>query len=245
MRSLAEDMLGIFNLERGMLYTLRELFLRPSTFLDEYFNKDRRRPVHPLRFLFLTAALATFLSLNLVFVSDNFSLKPRVDESGNVNFSLGPREDGVQSIDEAVKGIENEEARAQLTEIFDRASTLFNQLLNTLFLVLAPLRALFSWLFFRKKGYNYAEHLAANAFMLGWQNTFFILLVPIAMLNVNIAILVGFILSLIVTYMLASAFKTKNWFSAISRAFAVSFCSGLVFTAVIVGLVVYIFNSTV
>ncbi|MCH2198083.1 MAG: hypothetical protein MK081_04825 [Flavobacteriales bacterium] len=61
-----------------------------------------------------------------------------------MNFSLGPREDGVQSIDEAVKGIENEESRAQMTEMFDRASTLFNQLLNTLFLVSAPLRALFS-----------------------------------------------------------------------------------------------------
>ncbi|MCH2198082.1 MAG: hypothetical protein MK081_04820 [Flavobacteriales bacterium] len=39
MRTLAEDMLGIFNLERGMLCTLRELFLRPSAFLDEYFIK--------------------------------------------------------------------------------------------------------------------------------------------------------------------------------------------------------------
>jgi len=46
---------------------------------------------------------------------------------------------------------------------------------NIIFFLSVPIAAGFSWLLFRKKGYNYAEHLALHAFLGGFRTVFYLL----------------------------------------------------------------------
>lgn len=46
---------------------------------------------------------------------------------------------------------------------------------NVIFFLSVPIAAGFSWLLFRKKGYNYAEHLALHAFLGGFRTVFYLL----------------------------------------------------------------------
>ncbi len=48
--------------------------------------------------------------------------------------------------------------------------------INVIFFLSVPIAAGFSWLLFRKKGYNYAEHLALHAFLGGFRTVFFLLI---------------------------------------------------------------------
>lgn len=47
--------------------------------------------------------------------------------------------------------------------------------INIIFFISVPIAAAFSWLFFKQKGFNYAEHLALHAFLGGFRTVFFLL----------------------------------------------------------------------
>lgn len=46
---------------------------------------------------------------------------------------------------------------------------------NIIFFISVPIAAGFSWLFFKRKAFNYAEHLAIHAFLGGFRTVFFLL----------------------------------------------------------------------
>jgi hypothetical protein len=46
---------------------------------------------------------------------------------------------------------------------------------NVIFFLSVPIAAGFSWLLFRRKGFNYAEHLALHAFLGGFRTVFYLL----------------------------------------------------------------------
>ena len=48
--------------------------------------------------------------------------------------------------------------------------------INVIFMLSVPVAAFFSWLFFSKKRYNYAEHLALHAFAGGFRTIFYLLI---------------------------------------------------------------------
>ena len=56
------------------------------------------------------------------------------------------------------------------------ANALVTKNINLIFLVAVPITSFFSWLLFRRSGYNYAENLTQHAFMGGFRVFFFILL---------------------------------------------------------------------
>lgn len=47
--------------------------------------------------------------------------------------------------------------------------------INIIFFLSVPIAAAFSWLFFKRKQFNYAEHLATQAFLGGFRTVFFLL----------------------------------------------------------------------
>lgn len=48
-----------------------------------------------------------------------------------------------------------------------KAVELMRPYLNLIYMLLIPFISLFSWRFFKKKGFNYAEHLVTNAYLFG------------------------------------------------------------------------------
>ncbi len=62
------------------------------------------------------------------------------------------------------------------------ATEVATRFFNLILLAVVPISAVFSWLLFRSKGYNYAEHLVLHSFLTGFRVFFFVLVfTPLAL----------------------------------------------------------------
>jgi hypothetical protein len=169
-RQLVAKFLSILNFERGVFFTLRGLLLKPTKTVNDYLYGNRRRHANPLRLLFFSSAIAAFLALNFGQTSSgvvNHTETPSMSSENSVVFSEAELE--------ARKAEVNARFLAKLQEFMDKY-------LNFIFLLSVPLFALLCALFFRKKGFNLAEHVVINAFLASMINVITIVLVPITSL---------------------------------------------------------------
>jgi len=58
---IATEISSILNFDKGILYTIRELIIRPGSTIREFILKDRNRIVKPITFLIITSLIYTFL----------------------------------------------------------------------------------------------------------------------------------------------------------------------------------------
>lgn len=237
-RHFIAEIFAVLNFEKGIFFTLRELLIRPKQYIEDYLYHDRRKKAHPLRFLFLSAALATFLSLNFFLTSDHWVLRPTINDDGSVN--IGPALRGFEEDqqEDALALIEDPEKREVIDNLLTELSTSFKRSLNGLFLLIVPIQAFFTWLFFRKRRYNFAEHLVANAFICGLLNVLFIVFTPLLIFVPQTAIAVVPLLILLSTYVIAAAFKSKGWAMGIIASSTVLFLSGLIYVVAAIALVI-------
>jgi hypothetical protein len=125
------------HVDSGLFFLIKELFLRPGIVAKEYIEGKRKKYFSPIQYLILAVAVATF-----------FSVKYNL---------MGP-----------VSGNVNPEVYNQLNEI-SKFFLQFNQFIykyfNLILFVAVPVMALFSWLFYKKSGYNYAENVILNVFL--------------------------------------------------------------------------------
>jgi len=128
LRSLFSEILSVLNFERGVFYTLREMTIRPRTFITSYLDGDRARSVNPFRFLILTTALTAFLSLTFVFDADKLSFNFEDTQSSAIQFDFGDSTDGASTLDEALEAIPDAEKQQEVKDFVARIIGLSQQL---------------------------------------------------------------------------------------------------------------------
>jgi hypothetical protein len=103
---------------------------------------------------------------------------------------------------------------------------------------------LFSWLFFKKKGQNYAEHITLQVFVMDMVNTLnvivLLLLMPFKSVGIGIApiTIALIIVCLIITY---KQFYSLSWLTAVGKGLAVYIITYIVHIVVIgVGFFIYL-----
>lgn len=139
MRQVLKDIRSHFiNFDQGFLYTIKELATHPGHSIREYLEGKRVRHIKPLKFMFWATAISFLLS-----------------------HYIGFQERLLQKIQE------NQVDKPQSQQFGRKITDLIMGYPSLLILSILPGIALCSWLFFRKKRYNYAEHFTINAFLLG------------------------------------------------------------------------------
>ena len=130
----------ITNVDNGFWFTMKELFLRPATVIDSYLSGATRRYYNPFRYYFIIIAVSALLQLSLGI----FDLQQaEIRETLNPNMS--------------------EEALQQQLVIMEYTK----KFLNIIPLFILPFIALaFKWMF-RKRKWNFAEHLISTTFIYG------------------------------------------------------------------------------
>lgn len=130
----------ITNVDNGFWFTMKELFLRPATVIDSYLSGATRRYYNPFRYYFIIIAVSALLQLSLGI----FDLQQaEIRETLNPNMS--------------------EEALKQQLAIMEYTK----KFLNIIPLFILPFIALaFKWMF-RKRAWNFAEHLISTTFIYG------------------------------------------------------------------------------
>ena len=159
LRSIAKEVLGELNFEKGILYTLKALTLYPAKAIKTYLHEDRTRLVKSSRFLFISVAIATFLAL----------------EFSDLQSPAGPQTE----ISNAAEAPSSSEITGKIgARMGTRLSKLFSDYINLMMLLSVPILAVVSYLLFLKNGMNYAEHLVTNTFVWGYLTYLYIPFIP-------------------------------------------------------------------
>ncbi|MBX2871455.1 MAG: DUF3667 domain-containing protein [Saprospiraceae bacterium] len=139
---------SVFQLDRGFLFTVKELFLRPGHSIRAFLQGKRKPHYKPFAYLIITFtlyALAAYFMARNTYIDDLlFGFKGRMMESG-----------------EAVN-----------TPILDWISA--HQVYVTLLIL--PFFSLASYLAFIRSSYNYFEHLVLNLYITGQQMIIYLIL---------------------------------------------------------------------
>ena len=155
LNSMSARLLEQFHLDRGLGYTLKLLALRPRRAIEEYLFEDRRRMIRPFTLLLLSVAVATFLSLEFL-LQENIAA-------------------------------EAEAELAHLPERIQRAFALslaaIRNYFNLVYMSSLPPMTLATFLVFRSRRLNLAEHLVLNTYLFSVQTLLFILAIPVLVLR--------------------------------------------------------------
>lgn len=138
---------SVLHMDRGVLYSLKELMLRPGHLMRGYLGGRRAQQVKPLLLLMISAAAVLLLGKYLV----GGDLVGSAMQAG-YSQTKGARESG--SIDPATA-----------MKVFDQVKYWINAHLTALTLILLPMEAAALRLAFRNRGLNYPEWLVVSAFL--------------------------------------------------------------------------------
>ncbi|MCG8328886.1 MAG: DUF3667 domain-containing protein [Chitinophagales bacterium] len=139
---------SLTNVERGFWYTMKQLSYRPGNVARDYLAGKRKLYYNPLRYLILIVAANAIIMVSTGYYDRQYEAMQYWQSS----FLEGQSDtDQTASIDENIK----KTARV-------REAT--KKYLNIIALLTLPFIGFVSYLGFRKRQYNYAEHLALNAF---------------------------------------------------------------------------------
>jgi hypothetical protein len=131
--------------DKGIFFVLKMLFSKPGTVIREYLSGKRKKYMSPVTLLLICAGIA-YISFNL------FDVR-------GLNANNMPAPDTLQ--------FPNPQAREAYGAMYERAGKMnafMNKNSKLITIMATPLIAFFYWLFFRKAGYFFTEHLVANLF---------------------------------------------------------------------------------
>ena len=146
---VAELSESIFQVNRGLIYTIKELFIRPGHSIRAFLEGKRKYHFKPIAYTFLLSTIYFFLS--------------QYFESGTFV------SDFVEGWSSAFAG--NEEDTHDAT-----ALNWFADNYAYTMLLLLPFFSLASFLAFIRSGYNYLEHFVLNAYITGQQAIIYLMM---------------------------------------------------------------------
>ena len=191
-RQTMTDALNAFNIERGLIYTMKLLFVNPRKIIDEYLYEGRYTIVNAFRLLVLTSAVSLFVIW--VFGLDTMML----------DFQEGYNMAGTDA--------DAEEAAKEAAKVAGIMTQLFLDWYNLFLWISIPVYGFFTYLFFMKSDYNYAEHLVIQSFYICALNLITIAIFPlyfltdqVAMINLMLLISVAYFF-----YFTIKVFKVKG-----------------------------------
>ncbi len=149
-RAFGDLVNAVTNVERGFTHTIIKMTTSPGLVIKEFLEGKTRPYFLPARYAFILVTISTLVLIK----SGIFDLSQQVFNNPE-NMS--------------------ENQRAMNAEI----QNYVKQFLNFFVLIQLPFNAFISWLLFRKRGYNYAEHFVANTFMIGHLSLFGMAVIPL------------------------------------------------------------------
>jgi ribosomal protein L32 len=192
---------GIFHVDKGILFTIKELFVRPGHSIREYINGKRKSHFPPVTLIMILGAIASLLNkfLNDSFIKDDFEIQQA---------EITPENEQVIS---RVKF---------LVENFKSVSEWINHHFAVFLLLTIPFFALgIYWAFKKFKRYNYAESLVISTFLVGQSLVIYIVTLPLKKLNENLDIISLYLMIGMFIFTFIQIFNDKKKWEILLRSF--------------------------
>jgi len=177
-KSLFAFVLSVLNFEKGILFTIKQLIIRPRVVIEEYLKKDRKKLVNPIRFLVFSTALSAFLSIALISSNPEFNgVKINLDNSFDKGVELaetnklkkdsleGKKLELILSQDDSVKLEDKKIKKEKMREFGMLVQDLSSKNSDKFTFILVFFFSFFTFLFFKKNGYNFTENLVINCYL--------------------------------------------------------------------------------
>ena len=215
--------------DKGIFHLLFALMIRPGTVAREYIEGKRKKYFNPFTF---------FLILMGIYVLSNRIFNPVPKE---IHVPVG------------IMNIPDETVKSKTIAMFIRGGEVRNFTSangNIISMIAIPMIALIFWLSYKKRKYNYAEHLTANMMFTSFANIFFTLLVfPLQKLTAGspysfLITIIGLVLQVgYYTWAYTGMFQEKS-FGGRLKIFGVSLLSVFVWTLFTLTMIaIYIYQS--
>lgn len=167
-QAILQGFIDAFDVNKGFIKTYRLLATTPGESIRKYLKEDRTLLTKPIRLVLVSTAIVAFLM---------FQIMPEKSFVGGFEAGYNGQ------VDEAAK---SEMPEAELKKI-DEGKMKFEEFLmdtfsnyyNVMMLLFLPFISLFTFLFYKKCGYNFAEHFIFNTYVLSFQNLLYLLTMPI------------------------------------------------------------------
>lgn len=149
----------IFHYEQGFWYTSKQLLTRPGHSIREYLEGKRVKHIKPVKFMFWTSAIS-FLLFHLIGLDKEMAQK--IAEQQGTSSPIGQ-------------------------QLSQKIFQTFSDHPAIMMFLMIPMIAFWSWLLFRRRGYNFAEHFVLNTFLMGDLSLASIATLPISKLLSSIS----------------------------------------------------------
>ena len=146
----------VLNFDRGLWPTLIGLITKPGKVIRDYLSGITIPYYHPFRFIFLMLSISVIL----------------MTFTGIYDYIQG-------DFSESFTG-------QRIPETTQILIGVMNSYMNILISLSVPILAFGSWLFFRKQGYNYAEHLIITSYAYGLTVFLGVIFIPIYYISKNL-----------------------------------------------------------
>lgn len=146
-KEIKNEILSYMCLEKGLLFTLVFMLKKPAKTVSLYLHEDRRKIQNPFRYLIIAVAFSTFVMMA------NPSFRKYIataQESSKASYAQMEKITGIA-----------------LYEKFNQAQEIYMSYQNVVLTLALPLIALVTFLFYRKREFNYAEHMAIGCLVFG------------------------------------------------------------------------------
>jgi len=212
MRRWLASMFEAFELDRGVIYSMRRLIVNPGPMIDDYLYLGRFHYVPPFRLLVVTTAIVLII-LNYFDYMDSFFLGMEQGANDMSSEELGTIQRMVQ-------------------EYF-----------NIILWIYLPIGALFTWLFNRKRAYNFAEHMVYQTYMLSLLNVLFLPLMPVYQLPQG-NVIFSVVYLLLILYYYSSSYRylfCKSWWrSVVETTLIIVLSYAIYFFITVLGIGLYV-----
>ena len=168
LKHLFDELLKVLNFEKGILLTIRDLFIKPKQMIWSYLKGDRKKYTKPLQFLIVTVGIAVFIFQDIE-VQNTF--QETFQELGERGYKAGYEAGCSDCPPSEAQTQENKEQTNKIVILLTS-----NQQLLIFFSI--PLIAGLTFLFYKKAQLNYPEHLVLNAYSIGAQSAISVLFSP-------------------------------------------------------------------
>ncbi len=131
---------SVWHLDKGILFTLKELFSRPGYTIREFLDGKRVNHYRPLALILILGGILTFIL---------HGLDIHLAELGQNSLGVDVKTTGSKTL---------QQFQLDLNHFIERYQNLIQ-------IALLPLTSMYTWLLFRRQRLNYPEHLVANTFL--------------------------------------------------------------------------------
>lgn len=197
-----DSIVDAFNLDRGLVYTLRRLFTVPGKLVADYLYEGRHHYTPPFRMLIVSTTLVVLL----------------------INYSST----GFDVLQVRPEGATDEQAQM--------AMDMMTNYYNLLIWPFIPIMALFTWLFNRRSGYNYAENVVYQTYFSVIGNLLYVLMLLDRWVDPSILTSIYMVMSITYSAIGYRQFFGKSVARSILEFIAVLLLSFIVYMPVLVSL---------